>query len=82
MQSTNEKLISDMRHRCQDLLLTLLWGEFAKTYFGKSPSWFYSKFRGMDQQGNIDGFTAEEVEHFRGALCDVAERIRRVADAL
>ena len=60
----------------------MLWGEFAKNYFGKSPSWFYHKFNGIDGNGGVGGFTPEEAEQFRGALYDVAERIRRVADNL
>ncbi len=74
--------IADMKNRCQDIRLLMLWGEFAKNYFGKSPSWFYHKFNGIDGNGGVGGFTPEEAEQFRGALYDVAERIRRVADNL
>ena len=37
---------------------------------------------GIDGNGGVGGFTPEEAEQFRGALYDVAERIRRVADNL
>lgn len=74
--------ISDMKQRCQDIRLLMLWGEFAKNYFHKSPSWFYHKFNGIDGNGGVGGFTPEETEQFRGALYDAAERIRRVADNL
>lgn len=74
--------ISDMKKRCQDIRFLMLWGELAKNYFGKSPSWFYHKFNGIDGNGGVGGFTPEETEQFRSALFDVAERIRRVAEQI
>ena len=58
------------------------WGHIAKDYFGKSPSWLYHKIDEIDGNGGKGGFTEEELQQFKGALCDLADRIRRVADLL
>ncbi len=42
----------------------------------------YHKLDGIDGNGGRGGFTPEEMQLFKGALCDLADRIRRVADKL
>lgn len=75
--------ICDMKVRLQDILMSVSWREVANTYFGKSSSWLYHKMDGIDGNGgNRGGFTAEEAEQLRGALCDLSERIRRAADKI
>ena len=75
--------ICDMKARLQDILMSVSWREVANTYFGKSSSWLYHKMDGIDGNGgNRGGFTAEEAEQLRGALCDLSERIRRAADKI
>lgn len=32
--------------------------------------------------GGVGGFTPQEIEQLRGALCDLSDRIRRAADKL
>ena len=54
--------------------------DFANRYFSKSSSWFYHKMDGIDGNGGIGGFNEEEVEHLRGSLFDLSERIRRAAE--
>ena len=49
-------------------------------YFGQKPSWMYHKLEA--EAGSEEGFTEEELFKFKGALCDLADRIRRVADSL
>ncbi len=78
------KIVKDskVRQKLQDIDLSLNWGQFARHYFSKSASWFYNKFNGIDGNGGEGGFTPEELQQFKGALCDLADRIRRAADTL
>ena len=75
-----ERIVSDMKTRISDIRMALSWREFSNTYFQHSSSWLYHKLDGIDGNGGVGGFTPEEVEHFRGALFDLSERIRRVAE--
>lgn len=81
-QQPQKVLIGDMKKRCEDLLVSVSWGDIASRYFHKSPSWFYHKFSGIDGNGGVGGFTPDEAQQFKGALCDLSERIRRCADAI
>ena len=74
--------VSDMKKRIKDIQMAISWREFANTYFQRSSSWFYHKLDGIDGNGGGGGFTAEEAEQMRGALNDLADRTRRVADAI
>ena len=75
-------LISDVKERVQDIYLAISWRELKRDYFnnGKSMSWFQHKIYGIDGNGGVGGFTPQEIEQLRGALCDLSERIRRAAD--
>lgn len=79
---------SPFRQKLSDILIDVSWGQIAKKYFGKSPSWFYHKLDGVDGNGGNGGnggtgqFSEAELQQFKGALCDLADRIRRVADSL
>ena len=61
--------------------MAISWRDFANTYFHRSSSWFYHKLDGIDGNGGEGGFT-EEAEQIRGALIDLSERIRRVAESI
>ena len=65
--------ITDMKQRLGDILFAVSWRDLSRTYFDKSVSWLYHKMDG------IDG-TPHEAEQMKGALCDLADRIRRAAD--
>lgn len=73
-------IISDMKRRMGDIQMAISWRDFANTYFQRSSSWFYHKMDGIDGNGGTGGFTPEEAEQMRGALCDLADRIRRAAE--
>ena len=77
-------LISDVKERLQDIYLAISWRELKRDYFnnGKSMSWFQHKIYGIDGNGGVGGFTPQEIEQLRGALCDLSDRIRRAADNL
>ncbi len=73
---------SKMRQMIDDIDLFISWGTLSREYFGKSASWIYHKLDGIDGNGGKGGFTPEEMQLFKGALCDLSDRIRRVADKL
>ncbi|MDE5709323.1 MAG: DUF5053 domain-containing protein [Alistipes sp.] len=70
------------KQKLDDILVEVSWGHLSMRYFGKSPSWLYNKLRGIDGNGKPVSLTDEELEQFKCALCDLADRIRRVADSL
>lgn len=78
----NKTLITDMKERCQDILMSVSWLDFANRYFKRSSSWFYHKMDGIDGNGGTGGFTPDEVEQMRNALFDLSERIRKCAETL
>ncbi len=77
-----QKLHTNIRPKLDDIDDNLMWGQLAEDYFDKSASWFYNKLRGVDGNGGVGGFTDAELLQLKGALCDLADRIRRVADNL
>ena len=77
---TKPEVITDMKKKASDILLAISWRELANNYFHKSSSWLYHKMDGIDGNGGVGGFTPEEVEQMRGALIDLSNRIRHVAE--
>lgn len=75
-------LITDMYQRLEDISVEISWREIANRYFGESSSWLYPKLNGRSSNGDPDGFTPEEAERLRGALCDLSDRIRKAADRI
>lgn len=73
---------SEVRKKLTDIDLNMNWGRFAKDYFEKSASWFYNKMQGIDGNGGVGGFTAEEINQFKAGLRDLARRINTAADKL
>ncbi len=73
---------SKVRQKLHDIDLNISWGQLSRDYFDKSASWFYNKLNGIDGNGGEGGFTPEELQQLKGALCDLANRIRRASEAL
>lgn len=73
---------SKVRQKLHDIDLNISWGQLSRDYFDKSASWFYNKINGIDGNGGEGGFTPEELQQLKGSLCDLADRIRKAADAL
>lgn len=71
-----------VKSKLSDVLMIISWREIASQYFGKSASWLYHKLDGIDGNGGSGGFTPEEKEQLRGALCDLADRLRRASEKL
>lgn len=75
-----QRVITDMKKRISDILLSVSWREFANMYFQRSSSWFYHKMNGIDGNGGAGGFNEEEAKQLKGALIDLSDRIRRAAE--
>lgn len=71
-----------MYQQMDDIVDFITWGDLARTYFDKSASWFYNKMRGIDGNGKPTEFNYAERLQLRGALCDLADRIRSAADRI
>lgn len=72
---------AQIREKLKDILLDINVAKLANRYFGKSSSWLYHKLDGTD--GRIETeFSEEEIQTLRGALCDLADRLRTTADKL
>ena len=71
-----------VKQRLSDILMDISWAKISKKYFGKSSSWIYQKFDGIDENGNKSDFTYSEKLQLRNALFDFSERIRRAAETI
>lgn len=71
-----------MYQQMDDIFDAITWGNLARTYFDKSASWFYNKMKGIDSNGKPTEFNMEERAQLKGALCDLADRIRHAADTI
>ena len=75
-------MITDMKKKMADIMMSVSWRDFANTYFHKSSSWFFHKMDGIDGNGGKGGFNEVEAEQMRGALIDLSNRIRRAAECI
>ena len=71
-----------VKARLSDILMHVSWGDISREYFGKSGSWLYHKLNGIDGNKRPTDFTVEERYQLKGALIDLADRIRRAADSI
>ena len=71
-----------MYQQMDDIFDAISWGCLAKTYFDKSASWFYHKMQGRYGNMKPTEFSPNEKQQLKGALCDLADRIRRAADTI
>lgn len=71
-----------MKAVLHDILLSISWADLSKTYFGKSNSWLYHKLDGIDGNKKPTEFTEEEKILLKGALVDLADRIRHAAERI
>lgn len=71
-----------MKSKLNDILVSISWSDISRRYFSKSNSWLYHKMDGRDGNGKPTAFTPEEAAQLKGALCDLADRIRRAADCI
>ena len=66
-----------------DIYDLITWGDFARCFFpDHSVSWFYNKMRGVDGNGGIGAFTAEEMKPLSEGLTQLADRIKAAAERI
>lgn len=70
------------KQKLSDILLDINISKLANRYFGKSSSWLYHKFDGIDGNGGKGEFSQEELRQLQAALYDLSDRIRTAADTL
>lgn len=70
-----------VRQALDDVYEQVNWAYLAKNYFGKSRSWLYHKFSGMNN-GVPDDFSDVDRETLRFALLDIATKVTTVANRL
>lgn len=70
-----------VRQVLDDIYEEVNWAYLAKNYFGKSRSWLYHKFNGVNN-GKDDDFSDIDREKLRASLKDIAVRINESADRL
>lgn len=73
-KTTTRQVLSDVYEQVN-------WAYLAKNYFGKSRSWLYHKFSGMNN-GVPDDFSDVDREKLRFALNDIADKIKLSASQL
>lgn len=72
---------ASVRQVLNDVYEEVNWAYLAKNYFGKSRSWLYHKFSGMNN-GVMDDFSDVDRDRLKDALKDIAQRVNAVADRL
>jgi hypothetical protein len=70
-----------VRQVLADVYEEVNWAYLAKNYFGKSRSWIYHKFAGLNN-GAVDDFSDVDREKLKAALHDISARIMQTADKL
>lgn len=81
MEQIAKNQTTTVRDVLSDVYEEVNWAYLAKNYFGKSRSWLYHKFSGVNN-GKEDDFNDIDRERLRDALTDVARRILSAADRL
>lgn len=70
-----------VRQVLSDVYEEVNWAYLAKNYFGKSRSWLYHKFNGMNN-GKDDDFSDADRERLKEALKDIAGRLVLASEKL
>ena len=72
---------TEVRQALSDVYEDVNWTYLAQNYFRKSRSWLYHKFSGRNN-GKPDDFSEVDRERLKGALMDIADRLRKTAERL
>jgi hypothetical protein len=79
IRETNAELL---RKKLSDVLPIVSVSYLAKTYFHRSPQWFYQRLNGNTVNGKQAQFTNDELKVLHGALLDISGRIGASAAAV
>ncbi len=71
-----------VKEKLREILAEVNYGQICLQYFHKSPSWLYNKINRNMVDGKPAELTPDEILILKGALCDLSNRIRKVADTL
>jgi hypothetical protein len=71
-----------LKEKLKDVLPALSVSYFAKTYFKKTPQWFYQRLNGNTVNGKNAKFTQDELKTLSFALTDVGKRINESASCI
>lgn len=83
MQQTKQELKNLLvREQLQDVLQIVSASYLAKTYFNKTPQWFYQRLNGNLVNGKPAQFTPQEIEILNNALHDISQKIGAVSVTL
>ncbi|MDH6356870.1 DUF5053 domain-containing protein [Parabacteroides sp. PF5-9] len=79
VRDTNAELIRD---KLNAVLPVISVSYLAKTYFKKSPQWFYQRLNGNIVNGKPAQFTKSELGVLRSALIDISNKINASASVV
>lgn len=68
-----------LRQKLESVLPFISVSALVKTYFKKSPQWFYHRLNGSIVNGKAARFNDEELRTLSGALADVGKKISQAA---
>ena len=79
IKETNAELL---REKLKDVLPVVSVSYLAKTYFRKSPQWFYQRLNGNAVNRKPARFTNDELKVLQGALLDISGKINASASVV
>ena len=79
IRETNNALL---REKLNSVLPVISVSFLAKTYFKKSPQWFYQRLNGNSVNGKPAQFTPNELQTLHSALLDIAHKINASASVV
>lgn len=80
VKDTNKKVEeSVLREKLESVLPFISVSTLAKTYFKKSPQWFYQRLNGSIVNGNPVRFNNSELKTLSEALMDIGKKISQAA---
>lgn len=82
LESIRETNAGLLREKLNDVLPIVSVSYLAKTYFRRSPQWFYQRLNGNCVNGKSAQFTNDELKVLHNALLDISGRIGASAAAV
>lgn len=79
IRDTNAMLL---REKLKDVLPIMSVSYLTKTYFDKSPQWFYQRLNGNAVNGKSAQFTSTDLKILHGALLDISPKISASASVV
>ena len=79
IKGTNAELL---REKLRDVLPVVSVSYLSKTYFRKSPQWFYQRLNGNVVNKKPAQFTNDELKVLKGALLDISGKINASASVV